>query len=103
MNIKALQIVIILLITFAVLSWIRSDGEYDFDIRSIIPFMRGSDISIYDWGGLALILYGLWGLGRLRGGARTTIRPLESEPEPIEEYEPIDEFEDEVIEDDEQG
>ena len=79
MNTKILQVVAILIITFAALSWIRSDGQYDFDIRSIIPFMRGSDISLYDWGGLALILLGIWGIGRLRRGAEERQQPVESQ------------------------
>jgi hypothetical protein len=64
MNLKIIQIAAILLVTLAILSWLRSDGRYDFDIRSILPFMRGK-VTMYDWGSLTLIVLGLWGLGRL--------------------------------------
>ena len=68
MNAKILRIVVILVIMLAVLSWIRSDGRYDFDIRTIVPFMHGSDVTIYDWGGLILIALGVWGFARLGWG-----------------------------------
>ena len=65
MNTKVLQIFVILLIGFVVLNWLRSDGSYDFDIRSAIPFMRGRGITLHDWGGLILLVLGVWGVSRL--------------------------------------
>ena len=71
MNAQIVKVAAILIITMAVLFWLRSDGRYDFDIRSIIPFMRG-EATLHDWGGLCLIGLGLWGLGRLRRGRTST-------------------------------
>lgn len=65
MNTKILQIAAIVLITLAVLIWLRSDGRYDFDLRETLPFLRGK-VTLHDWGSLAIIALGLWGLGRLR-------------------------------------
>ena len=67
MNVRMAKILLVLLVSLAVLGWLRADGSYDFDIRSIIPFMRGSEVGLHDWGGLILIGLGVWGLGRLCG------------------------------------
>jgi hypothetical protein len=65
-NSKIILITIILVLTFAALVWIRSDGLYDFDIRTALPFMGGRrGIGAYDWAGIALLAISLWGLGRL--------------------------------------
>ena len=94
MNTKILQVVAILIITFAALSWIRSDGQYDFDIRSIIPFTRGEKITLYDWGALVLIVFGLCGIGRLYRPAEDVDDSPEADIEDTEDYEVLDEPDD---------
>jgi len=72
-NSKIITITIIVILTCAALIWIRSDGLYDFDIRTVLPFMGGRrDIGAYDWGGLALVGLGLWGIGRLLHRGQTS-------------------------------
>ncbi|MBN2560186.1 MAG: hypothetical protein JXQ75_04585 [Phycisphaerae bacterium] len=71
MNAKILRIVVVLVVALSVLAWIRSNGRHDFDIRSVIPFMHGSDVSLYDWAGLVVIALGAWSLARLGWGAGT--------------------------------
>lgn len=65
MNLKFMKLAGILLVTFVALNWLRANGVFDFDIRTIVPFMRG-DVTVHDWGGLVLIGLGIWGLSRLR-------------------------------------
>ncbi len=92
MNVKALQIGLILILMLAVLTWMRSEGRYDFDIRSVIPFMHG-EVTLYDWGGLAIILFGLWGLGRLRDNVPRSDRERDSDFDVVgrgEQGRPID-------------
>ena len=64
-NVRILVVTFILMGTFALLGWMRADSVFDFDIRSIIPFMRGRCVTRHDWGALALILLGVWGIRRL--------------------------------------
>ena len=94
---KHLQIALILLITLAVLKFIR--GGLDFDIRSVIPFMGGADISIYDWAGLALLVIFAGGLARLhrRGRPRDDTADVAEEDvyEVVEEPEADESDEDE--------
>lgn len=65
MNLKVMKLAALVLVTFVALNWLRADGVFDFDIRSIVPFMRG-DVTVHDWGGLALIGLGIWGFARLQ-------------------------------------
>ena len=65
MNFKIMKLTAILLVTIVALNYLRANGVFDFDIRTIVPFMRG-DVTVHDWGGLALIGLGLWGLARLQ-------------------------------------
>lgn len=69
MNRRIVLIVLTVVVALSLLSWIRSEGRHAFDIRSIVPFMRGSDTTVYDWGGLVLVVVGIWGLLRLRSGS----------------------------------
>ena len=62
---RVLVITLILIATFALLGWMRSDNMYDFDIRQTLPFLRGRGVTLHDWGALALILLGVWGIHRL--------------------------------------
>lgn len=79
-NMKIIQIAAIILVTLAILSWLRSDGRYDFDIRTIIPFMRG-EVTLYDFGSLVLIILGLCGLSSLRRASRDrTLPPPNQDP-----------------------
>ncbi len=64
MNWNVIKVVIVLIITFAILGFIRSGT--DFDMRAIIPFFSGRDIGLYDWAGLVLVVFVWWGLARLR-------------------------------------
>ena len=73
MNSKLILVTIIVILTFAALIWIRSDGAYDFDIRTVLPFMGGRrDIGAYDWAGIALLAISLWGLSRLLHRGQTS-------------------------------
>jgi len=72
-NSKIILITIIVILTLAALVWIRSDGIYDFDVRSALPFMGGRrGISAYDWAGIALLAISLWGLSRLLHRGQTS-------------------------------
>jgi hypothetical protein len=82
MNAKVLQVAVILLISFAMLSWIRSNGVYDFDIRSVLPFFRGPHVTLYDFAGLALILLAVCGCARVRRAASDDARVDQSDTEP---------------------
>ena len=62
-----IAITVVLVVGIAIIAWLRQGG-FDYpgkDIRKIIPFMRGKPITIYDFGGVAMILLGLWGWRRL--------------------------------------
>ncbi len=87
MTIKAIKITIVTIVTLAILNWMRTD-RFDFDIRSIIPFTRG-EVTLYDWGGLTLVVLCLWGYGRLyRDFEETAPQPDEydyEEEEPEED------------------
>ncbi len=63
MNWKAVKIIVVLIIALALLAFLRSG--HSFDVRSIIPFMGGAEISLYDWSGLFLSGLVVWGLLRL--------------------------------------
>lgn len=65
MNAKILKCAAIVLVAVAILAWLREDGVYDFDLRTIIPFMHG-ERGVYDLGGIALLGLGWWGVMRLR-------------------------------------
>lgn len=80
MNTRVVTITIVLMIAFALISWIRSNGAYDFDIRTILPFTSGSPVDLYDWASLALIVIAAWGLVRLYSNA-----PARSEDSAIPE------------------
>jgi hypothetical protein len=89
---RVLVVTLILIAAFALLGWMRSDNAYDFDLRSILPFMRGRGVTLHDWGALALILLGVWGIRRL-------CRPTESKGDsssPSEWYEDVDDFDADV-------
>lgn len=86
MNTKVIQVTVIVIVTLVVLGWLRSDGSYDFDLRSILPFLRG-EVTLHDWGALALLGLGLWGLGRLR---RDPEEDAGTEDEAAEAYEETD-------------
>lgn len=60
---KPALVTAILLLTLAVLGWLRADHR--FDIRTIVPFLTGREIGVFDWGGLALLILAAWGLSRL--------------------------------------
>lgn len=63
---KPVLVTAILLLTLAVLGWLRADHR--FDIRTIVPFLSGREIGVFDWGGLALLILAAWGLSRLHRG-----------------------------------
>jgi hypothetical protein len=64
MNTRVIQVLVILIISLAILAFIR--GGLDFDIRSIVPFMSGGEITLFDWGGLVLLILVVWGIFRVR-------------------------------------
>ena len=97
MNGKHLQIALILLLTLGILKFIR--GGQGFDIRSVIPFMSGRDISIYDWAGLALLIIVAWGLVRLRRFGKPVDAAEQIEDEYV--YEAVEDDEAEETEEDE--
>lgn len=88
MSTKIFKLALIALITFALIGWLRVDGFFDFDIRAIVPFMRG-DVTIHDWGALALIILGCWGAARLRRGTRDQEDVVGPESDPREIYPPL--------------
>ena len=91
-NARILVVTVILIGTFALLGWMHAENTYDFDIRSIIPFMRGRGVTLHDWGALALILLGVWGIRRL-------CRPTESKDDSSsagEWYEEVDDIDADV-------
>jgi hypothetical protein len=63
---KPVLVTVILLLTLALLGWLRAD--HGFDVRSIVPFLSGREIGPFDWGGLALLVLAAWGLSRLNRG-----------------------------------
>ena len=76
MTSKIIKTTIATIVTLAILGWLRAD-RFDFDIRSIIPFMRG-EVTLYDWCGLSLVVFGLWGYSRLyREDEETASEPEE--------------------------
>ena len=60
---KAIQILVVLLLTFTLLNFIRAGA--DFHIAKIIPFCDGEPVSIYHWAGLIVAVIFCWGLIRL--------------------------------------
>jgi hypothetical protein len=62
---KPIIITVAVVVTLAILVWLRNDS-YTFSVLKTIPFLRGPDVTLYDWGALALLGLGLWGLSRLR-------------------------------------
>ena len=93
---RVLVITLILIATFALLGWMRSDNMYDFDIRSVIPFMRGRGVTLHDWGALALILLGVWGVRRLYKSANTSGSRKQSRSHVDEDYDVEDDVDRDV-------
>ena len=64
MNRKVAAITFVIVIALGLLTWIRGDG-YTFDIRTILPFTDGQEVSVHQWGRVGLLALGAWGLWRL--------------------------------------
>ncbi len=64
MNAKLAKLTVILVLVLSLMVWLRGN-TYDFDIRSIIPFMR-NQVTLYDWAGLAIGCLFAWGVSRIR-------------------------------------
>jgi hypothetical protein len=66
MVMKAIQIALILMVTFSIIAWARSDFDFG-HIAKVLPFCSGNEPSLwYDLiGGTSLVLLCLWGLGRV--------------------------------------
>lgn len=65
MNLKIIKLAVIFLITLASLRWLRANGVFDFDLRTIVPFTHGK-VTIHDCAGVVLIGLGVWGFMRLQ-------------------------------------
>lgn len=76
---KVVVITLVVMICFAIINWMRGDSHAP-DIRTVVPFLDGRSISIYSFGGLALVLLGLLGFSRRRTDASGEDR-AENEPE----------------------
>ena len=66
---KAFTIAMVLIITFALLAFVRAD--HDTDLRRILPFLGGQRICIYDFAGAVVVLTSTWAIGRLLWRARS--------------------------------
>lgn len=64
MNWKAVQAMLGIIAVLVGLAFIREGTG--FDIRSILPFLGGREVGVYDCGGLALLGLLGWGIWRLR-------------------------------------
>ena len=60
---KILQILVVLLLTFTFLRFIRAGA--DFHIAKVLPFCDGEPVGIYHWSGLIMAGIFVWGLLRL--------------------------------------
>ena len=61
-------VTILVICTLGLLAWLRAD--YATDIRSILPLLGGREVGLYDFAGLALVVYGLWALTRFSSARR---------------------------------
>ena len=102
MNTKTLHIVLILVVSLAVLAWLRSDGHYDFDVRSVIPFMRG-EVTLHDWAGVVLIVLGIWGTSLLQARPHRVDEPPDEDYDVLEDSEPDNDWDTINDENDEEG
>lgn len=82
MSWKPLKISAILIVAFAAMVWLRSNGRHGFDIRSVVPFMRGT-VTVYDFGGLALAAFACWRLARLGAADGHAASPTPSKRSPL--------------------
>jgi len=66
MVMKVLQIVLILVVTFSIIAWARSDFDFG-HIAKVLPFCSGNEPSFwYDLvGGASLMFLCLWGIVRV--------------------------------------
>ena len=64
MNWKAIQLLVAVIALLVILAFIRAHSA--FDVRSILPFLGGQEVSIHDWAGVPLLLLFVWGISRLR-------------------------------------
>ncbi|MCY2954841.1 MAG: hypothetical protein NTU53_23160 [Planctomycetota bacterium] len=88
-NRKLVAITFILMTMFAVIMWMRGNS-HTFDVRTIVPFLDGKPVAIYSFGGLALILLGLWGLSRISAGAGDDGDDSTAEPDEPPDEQPVE-------------
>ncbi|MBL1216575.1 MAG: hypothetical protein D8M59_03685 [Planctomycetes bacterium] len=74
---RIVGIAIVILLALTALVWLRGEGRNDFDLRTVVPFMRSrSDshvgVNLYDYAGLALLIMAGLGLARLSFSLRQT-------------------------------
>ena len=66
------KIVLILVGTFFVISWLRTDHGGFGNVVKTLPFCGGHRPSFYDIGAIALIVFLFWGFRRLKGFGQQT-------------------------------
>ena len=97
---KAVKVVLILVGTFFVISWLRQDHGGFGSVVKTLPFCGGYRPSFYDIGAIALVILLFWGFRRLKGVGRDTDEPDDVGYE--DEYEWEQEPDDEENDDDEE-
>ncbi len=81
---KAAKIAVVVVVISSLAVWCRSSFDFGHIARSL-PFSGGHRPGIFDVGAVVMLLLGLWGLSRLRGG-----RERVDEASDIEDNEPAE-------------
>ncbi|MFA6186470.1 MAG: hypothetical protein WC770_04555 [Phycisphaerae bacterium] len=81
---KTIKLTIIILLTIAVLSIIKSGRS--FNIVQALPFADGKPVNIYHWAALAILLITCWGYCRLNHKKKEE-EPKEDDEDDYSHYE----------------
>ncbi len=91
---RAAKIAVVIVVISSLVVWCRSSFDFGHIARSL-PFGGGHRPGIFDVGAVMMLLLGLWGLSRLRGGRErgdkaSDIEDNEPAEDPYEGYETDD-------------